>query len=557
MLMGEMLKQLNVLVVDDNSVNRRTMELVLEQLVGKVYTAIDGEEGLSIFKRKDIDIIFTDHEMPRMTGLELANEVLKIKPETPIILVTGHNESDVVINALNSGITHFLAKPITRQTINRALENSYQKVLLKTLENETRKKDLELLRFKARYHSQQENTAFKKQLNLIRNEHHGMFLENNGTHYFVNTFYKPLDTLSGDGYSIRQLADGSSLIFLIDSMGKGISASVTTFISIAYINHIIDNINETNNINLTSVIDSYLNYIRKVLLDEEIVSCAFLWLNSDMTKAEYSLFSVPALYIKMPNELMKIKSNNPPLISSTDEFKIGTADISGVESVALFTDGLLENSYMSKPENMEMLIELIKSNPPFMHMQTFLQNTVTSYEDDISFVYINSYKGINIKEFNIKPTLKDVMIYINETETILRQDGLCDDEAALLTGALTELVMNAFEHGCLEIELEEKTRLITEGTYDDRLKNSPVPHGREIKVTTEVENRNGSLVFCAEVSDNGKGFDFRKKRNATKKSFFGGNGIKMVTSSVDEIYFNSKGNKVRIYKTIKGECSWK
>lgn len=557
MLMSDMLKQLNVLVVDDNSVNRRTMELVLEQLVGRVFTAADGIEGLSIFRRRDIDIVFTDHDMPRMTGLDLAAEMLRVKPETPVVLVTGHNESDVVINALNSGITHFLPKPITRQSINRALENSYQKVLLKKLEHETRRKDLELLRFQERYHSLQENTAFKKQLNLIKNDYQGMFLENKGTHYFINTFYKPLDTLSGDGYSIRQLSDGSIFIFLIDSMGKGISASVTTFMSIAFINHIVDRFNERKGSGLHTIIKRYHEYIRKVLLEEEIVSCAFLRISADMKDLEYSLFSVPSLYVKMPNELKKLKSNNPPLMTTTDDFSIKTEDISNMESIALFTDGLLENSYISKPEHQEILFDLIGSNPPFMHMKTFLENTVTSYEDDITFIYINSYTGKNVRETVIEPSLKDVMMYINASESDLREEGICDDEAALLTGALTELVMNAFEHGCLEIELDEKTRLITEGIYDERLKESPVPKDRLIKVKTEVENRNGSLVFCAEVGDNGKGFDFRKKRNTGKKSFFGGNGIRMVASGVDEIYFNRTGNKVRIYKTIRGECRWK
>ncbi|WP_265822184.1 response regulator [Geovibrio ferrireducens] len=556
MTLGGLLDKLNVLVVEDNSVNRRTMELVLEQMVGRVFTAADGLEGLELFRRREIDVVFTDHDMPQMTGLELAREILEEKPDTPVVLVTGHNESDVVISALNSGITHFLPKPITRKTIRRALEDSFQKVLVKKLEHESRRKDLELLRFKERYHSLQEKNAFEKQLNLIKNDFQGMMLENAGNPYFVNTFYKPLDTLSGDGYSVRRLSDGSIFVFLIDSMGKGLSASVTTFMSIAFINHIIDRFNERNGSGLSTLISRYLEYVKKVLLEEEIVSCAFLRISSGFEEMEYALFSVPSLSVSMPDGLKKLKSNNPPLMSSTESFNIGRENTAGMLSLAVFTDGLLENTFISTAEHKEMLYDLIKDNPPFMHMRTFLDSTVTSYEDDITFIYINSSVGGYAEEISVNPDFHDVMVYINGVEEKLRRDGLSDDDAASMTGVLTELVMNAFEHGCLEIELEEKTKLITEGVYDECLKKAKPTPDKFIKIRTRVENRGGSLVFCAEVSDNGHGFDFRKKRRS-RKAFFGGNGIKMVTSAVDDIYFNEKGNKVRIYKTIRGECVWK
>ncbi|MCD8493617.1 MAG: response regulator [Geovibrio sp.] len=163
MTLSGLLDKLNVLVVEDNSVNRRTMELVLEQMVGRVFTAADGLEGLELFRRREIDVVFTDHDMPQMTGLELAREILEEKPDTPVVLVTGHNESDVVISALNSGITHFLPKPITRKTIRRALEDSFQKVLVKKLEHEKpQKRPRTSPGLRRRYHSLQEKKRLRK-----------------------------------------------------------------------------------------------------------------------------------------------------------------------------------------------------------------------------------------------------------------------------------------------------------------------------------------------------------------------------------------------------------
>ncbi|MCD8493332.1 MAG: hypothetical protein LRY51_16325, partial [Geovibrio sp.] len=74
-------------------------------------------------------------------------------------------------------------------------------------------------------------------------------------------------------------------------MGKGISASVTTFMSIAFINHIIDRFNERNGSGLPTLIGRYLEYVRKVLLEEEIISCAFIKIDRGFSGMEYALFS--------------------------------------------------------------------------------------------------------------------------------------------------------------------------------------------------------------------------------------------------------------------------
>jgi anti-sigma regulatory factor (Ser/Thr protein kinase) len=237
-------------------------------------------------------------------------------------------------------------------------------------------------------------------------------------------------------------------------------------------------------------------------------------------------------------------------MTATDSFEIGTVSYENVKSVALFSDGLLENRFMDVPEHKDMMYGLIGDNCRFVNLHSFLDSTVSSYEDDITFVYINSHEEFGFDELEIKPDFKNVLEYVNGVEESLSRYGLSVSDTATVTGLMTELVMNAFEHGCLEIELEEKTAMITEGAYDEYLIKAEAPHGKKIHIKTGTFPSCGSMVFCAEITDNGKGFNFRRKRKS-KKSLFGGNGIKMVSSAVDEIYFNEKGNSVRIYKILK------
>ncbi|MEM5786426.1 MAG: response regulator, partial [Syntrophobacteraceae bacterium] len=65
---------------------------------------------------REFDLIITDHTMPKMTGVELCREILRIRPEMPIILCTGYNEAFTKRCAVNPGI-RFLIKPFDMRQI--------------------------------------------------------------------------------------------------------------------------------------------------------------------------------------------------------------------------------------------------------------------------------------------------------------------------------------------------------------------------------------------------------------------------------------------------------
>ncbi len=110
---------------------------------------------------------------------------------------------------------------------------------------------------------------------------------------FMNILYKPLDVLSGDIYSIRRLEDGTVFIFLADSMGKGLSASVTSILTTAYMNHIIDTDGKDVTSKLSRIIDVFCKYINGILLDDEILSICFMKIDFVNETLEYSSFSSP------------------------------------------------------------------------------------------------------------------------------------------------------------------------------------------------------------------------------------------------------------------------
>jgi len=103
-----------ILFVDDEEdiVTMRTR--MLSYLGYRVLPATSPEQALSYFKsgEEHIDLVITDHTMPRMTGLQLATEIMTQYPNIPIILCSGYSEAVTLEEALDAGVRRFLAKPV-------------------------------------------------------------------------------------------------------------------------------------------------------------------------------------------------------------------------------------------------------------------------------------------------------------------------------------------------------------------------------------------------------------------------------------------------------------
>jgi len=115
-----------ILVIDDEGALIETEKAVLERLGYRVMGETDSLRALDLFREHPdrFDLVMTDHMMPRMTGIELAREVIMIRPDIPIILCTGFNDSITLDSARAVGIQAFLMKPATRQEIAEAIRQA-------------------------------------------------------------------------------------------------------------------------------------------------------------------------------------------------------------------------------------------------------------------------------------------------------------------------------------------------------------------------------------------------------------------------------------------------
>jgi len=116
------LEQLKALVVEDNAHMRTLLRSLLSALgVGKVYESADGAAGFAELRDKRPDLVLTDMSMKPVDGIEFTRMVRLSKDSpnvhVPIIMVTGHTEKQRVEAARDAGVTEFIAKPITTQSL--------------------------------------------------------------------------------------------------------------------------------------------------------------------------------------------------------------------------------------------------------------------------------------------------------------------------------------------------------------------------------------------------------------------------------------------------------
>ncbi|MEN6317657.1 MAG: ABC transporter substrate binding protein [Syntrophaceae bacterium] len=108
-----------VLFIDDENVLAEIGKDILEELGYTVIATSSSTQALEIFHTQPdrIDLVITDMTMPVMTGADLAKEILKIRPDIPIILCTGFSEVITEGEAKRMGIKEFLMKPLTLRDI--------------------------------------------------------------------------------------------------------------------------------------------------------------------------------------------------------------------------------------------------------------------------------------------------------------------------------------------------------------------------------------------------------------------------------------------------------
>ena len=115
-----------ILLVDDEASILRMQQQTLERLGYTVEARQDSVDALKQFmaQPEGYDLVISDLSMPHMTGIELAQKILSIRPELPVIICSGFSEKVDAAGAISAGIRDFLMKPVIKRDMARAIRNA-------------------------------------------------------------------------------------------------------------------------------------------------------------------------------------------------------------------------------------------------------------------------------------------------------------------------------------------------------------------------------------------------------------------------------------------------
>lgn len=385
-------RQMSVLYVEDDRVIKEVFSKILKKYTQTLFVAENGVDGLEIYEQFKPDIIITDIEMPEMDGLEMSAKIRENDNDIPIILTTAYNDENIFLEAIDIGVDKFLVKPISLDKLQKTVFKVANDVYLKNeakkrfaIEKRLKTKELNELKSKNKYITTAQKAAFEKEKLIIRDDSSELKVK-------CEIYYKPLEILSGDIYGICKIDEKFSLFYIIDSMGKGLSAAVTATLSAAFINRSIYISTEKNNFNLEKLINDYSEYIKSYLLEYESVSLSFILINQKDTIAKHASFGMYPILVKdiKKKELIKIKSNNPPLTKHLEFYNIEKFTLPKKYNLIVYSDGIIEHEEFSLTDLKESLQNRDTFEEIKIDFESSFKDENFAYEDDVTAIFITN-----------------------------------------------------------------------------------------------------------------------------------------------------------------------
>ena len=130
-----------ILIIEDEAAIRRVLTKIIseENEAYHVEGAEDGLLGIEMIKNNDYDLVLCDIKMPKMDGVEVLEAIKKIKPEIPMVMISGHGDLETAIQTMRLGAFDYISKPPDLNRLLNTVRNALEKKVL-IVENKRLKK---------------------------------------------------------------------------------------------------------------------------------------------------------------------------------------------------------------------------------------------------------------------------------------------------------------------------------------------------------------------------------------------------------------------------------
>jgi len=119
-----------ILVIDDQRAIRTSLKDILELEGHTIELAENGSEGVSKFNADSYDMVITDIKMPEMDGMEVLSKIMETKPDTAVIMISGHGDIDTAVESIKKGAYDFIEKPLDLNRLLITVKNATERTNL-------------------------------------------------------------------------------------------------------------------------------------------------------------------------------------------------------------------------------------------------------------------------------------------------------------------------------------------------------------------------------------------------------------------------------------------
>jgi len=113
-----------ILIVDDESSIRKSLEGILEDEGFETFFAATGEECLNLLQSEDPDLILLDIWMPGIDGLETLKKIKQTQPHQLVVMMSGHGSIETAVKATRLGAFDFIEKPLSLEKVLLSIQNA-------------------------------------------------------------------------------------------------------------------------------------------------------------------------------------------------------------------------------------------------------------------------------------------------------------------------------------------------------------------------------------------------------------------------------------------------
>lgn len=385
---------MTILIVDDNPTNVIIIREILkkENYLNTLtsssargmfeFLGISNHPAEVIPKKSDIDLILLDMMMPEMDGIEacrIIQQYVHLK-DIPIIMVTAVGDSKKLAEALDSGATDYVTKPINKVELMARIRLALR---LKKENDWHKERDLRI----------QEELRLAA---LVQNAVLSPPIEDDL--FEIHALYQPSAELAGDLYAWYSLGDGRYGVILLDMMGHGISSSLVCMFIASVLKDTV-----TTFVEPEKVIQELNRQFNQLYIENQLIqyyfTAIYLVIDTRIKRIDYVNAGHPPALFFQGNKSVEMLSQVCCPVGLFDKIEVEqkTFNYEGESHIALYTDGLMEIVEGDHDEQMDFLIGHLKDSHEWekevMQRAFFNSDIEQERDDDKCLVWISLKEG--------------------------------------------------------------------------------------------------------------------------------------------------------------------